>query len=122
LRKAASFYAEKMGISEEGAGWAVGWVEKALQSDILQRAKRSQKIFRELPITGKQDDGSFVNAILDLAFLEDDQWVIVDYKTDQDPTRLEEKYKKQLGYYREMLETMTGKKVKGTELLFLRKL
>ncbi len=122
LKKAASFYAEKMGIPGEQADMAVGWVEKALGSALIKRAKDSKKAYRELPITGKRKDGTYLNAVIDLAFFENDEWVIVDYKSDQDPKKLEEKYKEQLGYYREMLETLTQKKVKETKLLFLRKL
>ena len=121
LQKAAKFYSDKMGISEEQANLALGWVEKALKSELIQRARDSKKVFRELPITGKQEDGSYLNAVIDLVFLENDEWVIVDYKSDQDPKKLEEKYKKQLGYYGKMLLEVTGKKVKETNLYFLRK-
>jgi len=54
-----------------GAEKVLEWVEKAFQSDILQRARTSGKVFRELPVTGKQADGTYLNAIIDLAFLED---------------------------------------------------
>ncbi|HVZ80101.1 MAG TPA: UvrD-helicase domain-containing protein [bacterium] len=122
LEKSADHYRQRMGVTPEQAELALDWVKKALQSDLVKRAKKSGQAFRELPITGRQEDGSYLNAVIDLAFLEDDQWVIVDYKTDQDPKRLEAKYKEQLGYYGTMLEAFTNKKVKATELLFLRKL
>jgi len=120
LKKAASFYAEKMGIPKEPADMAVGWVEKTLKDKLVKRAKDSKKVFRELPLTGKREDGTYLNAILDLAFLEDDQWVIVDYKSDSDEKERKEKYQKQLGIYGELLEKLTSRKVKEIYLYFLR--
>ena len=109
-----------MGVPKPEADQAVEWVEKALQSELLQKAKKSGKVFRELPVTGKQTDGSYLNAIIDLAFLENDEWVIVDYKSDRDQEERKEKYKKQLGIYGELLEKWTGKKIKSRNLYFLR--
>ena len=120
LRKAALFYAEKMGVPREGAESAATWAAKALQSGMIQRARKSPNLFHELPLTGKQEDGSFLNAVIDLAFLEGDEWVIVDYKTDQDMETLKEKYRQQLGHYAELLKRFTGRKVKESHLLFLR--
>jgi len=120
IKKGAQFYAERMGIPQEGAALAVGWVTKALRSDLIQRARISKNYFRELPVTGKQKDGTFINAVLDLAFLEDDQWVIVDYKTDQNMETRKEKYKEQLGYYGDLLTQFMGRKVKETFLYFMR--
>jgi ATP-dependent exoDNAse (exonuclease V) beta subunit len=120
LKKAALFYGEKAGMSQPETEKAVEWVEKAFQSEILQRARKPKNVFHELPITGKQDDGTFLNAVIDLAFLEEGAWVVVDYKTDQDPQRELEAYQKQIHYYVGLLETFTGLKVKESYLYFLR--
>ena len=120
LEKAAAFYRDNSGISQEQASLAVEWVEKTLQSKIIQQARGSKKVFRELPLTVQQADGSYLNAVLDLAFLDGDQWILVDYKTDQKKEPGMEKYQKQLGIYSELLEKMTGKKVKSRNLHFLR--
>ena len=120
LRKAALSYADKAGIGKEGAEEAVKMALPALQNPIIQRARDSKKVFRELPLTVKNEDGTFLNAVLDLAFLDNGGWVIVDYKTDQVPEKLKEKYREQLGYYRKLLEESTPYKVKETHLYFLR--
>ncbi len=119
LRKAALLYAEKAGIGKEGAEEAVRMALPALQSPILQRARDSKKAFRELPLTVKNKDGTYLNAVLDLAFLDQSEWVIVDYKTDKDPEKLKEKYRQQIGYYRKLLEESTRHKVKEAHLYFL---
>ncbi|HEV2352888.1 MAG TPA: 3'-5' exonuclease, partial [Puia sp.] len=120
LQKAALFYGEKIGIGKEGVEEAVKMALPALQSPLLQRARDSKKAFRELPLTIKDEDGTYLNAVLDLAFLDQNEWVIVDYKTDQYPEKLKEKYRQQLGYYRKLLETATHHKVKEAHLYFLR--
>jgi ATP-dependent helicase/nuclease subunit A len=120
LKKAALIYGERMGVPPPQAEEAAGWVEKALQSELIQRARRSGKVFRELPLTGKQEDGTYLNAVIDLAFLEGDQWVVVDYKSDKNREQRKEKYEKQLDYYADLLKKHTKKNVKETRLYFLR--
>ena len=65
-----------------------------------------------------------VQGIIDLAFKENGQWVIVDYKTDRVNDRniesLKEMYKKQIDLYSQALEKITGIKVKERILCFLR--
>ncbi|MGN0630369.1 MAG: PD-(D/E)XK nuclease family protein, partial [Ruminococcus sp.] len=58
--------------------------------------------------------GSMMKGIIDLAFLEDDGFVLLDYKTDNASSEheLTEKYKMQLYIYSLALKKITGKKVK----------
>jgi ATP-dependent helicase/nuclease subunit A len=55
-----------------------------------------------------------VEGIIDVFFEEEGMLVVMDYKTDavKRPEELEERYKKQLDYYAEALERLTGKRVK----------
>lgn len=57
-----------------------------------------------------------VQGIIDAFFFEDEDIVLVDYKTDRvrrkDGTELVEKYKEQLKYYAQALERLSGRKVK----------
>lgn len=56
----------------------------------------------------------FLQGIVDTAFLEDDQWVLVDYKTDRVTyaEELIERYGVQLRIYSHALERLTKKPVK----------
>lgn len=101
-----------------------------LRSDLGQRMKRAAgagRLFREQPFvlgvpahevreTWKGDDLVLVQGIIDAYFYEDDEIVLVDYKTDYVPNGkgrvLAEKYGIQLRYYAGALERLTGKKVK----------
>ena len=55
-----------------------------------------------------------IQGIIDAYFIEEDEIVLVDYKTDwvNSADVLVQKYKEQLAYYQRALEQMTGKKVK----------
>lgn len=101
---------------------------KFVQSPLGQRMKRASlagKLFREQPfvmeIRADEADSSWdseetllIQGMIDAYFEEEDELVLVDYKTDrvEKPEELVEKYKKQLNYYAEALERLTGKKVR----------
>ena len=120
LEKAALAWAPGLNLPEEKAREAAQMAVQALGQELLQRAKKSPHAFRELPLSGKTSSGEFLNAIVDLAFLEGDDWVVVDYKTDRDIEKEKEKYTRQLGYYAELLTRFTNRKVKETYLYFLK--
>ena len=99
-----------------------------LQSELAERFREAQKtdvLFREqhfmlrLP-HNELFEGSTISedvllqGIIDAFFLEDDEIVLVDYKTDhvRDADTLVGRYKKQLDLYARALESITGKTVK----------
>ena len=100
---------------------------KFIQSPLGKRmrdAARRGNLYREQPfvigLPGDQVDGSdpeelvLIQGIIDAFFYEEDEIVIVDYKTDR-IFRAEEpagRYRAQLQYYGKALEMMTGKKVR----------
>ena len=60
------------------------------------------------------DETVLIQGIVDVFFEEDDGLVLLDYKTDviKVPEELAKRYKVQLDYYAEALESLTGKRVK----------
>lgn len=96
----------------------------------MAKASEEGRLFREQPFTmglpadigllaGERsqkdtEDTVLIQGIIDAYFYEGDGIVLVDYKTDHIYREeiLREKYKKQLDYYKEVLERTTGKKVK----------
>jgi ATP-dependent exoDNAse (exonuclease V) beta subunit len=119
LQKAAKLWGGGLALSPEDADLAADLAARALEGDLLTRAKRSPHVFRELSLTGKGMDGSLLNAVVDLAFLEEEEWVVVDYKTDRELGNLDS-YRKQVGHYGDLLEKLTGRKTKESWLYFLR--
>jgi ATP-dependent helicase/nuclease subunit A len=122
LEKAALAWALDLNLSEDKAKEAAQMAAHALGQELLQRARKSSHVFRELPLAGKTSSGDFLNAIVDLAFMERGEWVMVDYKTDGDNWKNSlEKYREQLRYYTRLLKSATGKPVKEVYLYFLKK-
>ncbi|HLG19383.1 MAG TPA: UvrD-helicase domain-containing protein [Bdellovibrionota bacterium] len=95
----------------------------ALDSPILGRIRRAEKIYRECPFSLNKA-GVLYEGVIDLVFEEKSALVLVDYKTDaiskdQIPERARH-YEPQLRIYREALETISGKKVAESLLFFVR--
>jgi len=124
IRKAAKAWGPDQGLRgekwEERAAEAAGWVIRAFTSPVLKRAAMSPRRCAEVPVFDSTRPEGPLFGILDLAFLEDGQWVLVDYKTDRDPDKLTAKYQEQLNLYAGLLKSATGIPVKEACLLFLR--
>ena len=89
------------------------------ESDIGKRMLKSKKVLREFKfcvdfpaneLGYSSNETILMQGVIDCCFMEDDEFVIIDYKTGS----LKEKYKKQLELYKRCLEISTGTKVKET--------
>ena len=99
-------------------------------ADRMRKAALIGKLFKEQPFVygieasrlfaGGQgapfpgEETVLIQGIVDAYFEEEDGLVLLDYKTDviEKPQELIRRYKVQLDYYQEALESLTGKKVK----------
>jgi len=54
------------------------------------------------------DGGRLMEGVIDLAFVEDAAWVIVDFKTDADISGHRDRYQRQLQWYASALSRLTG--------------
>jgi ATP-dependent helicase/nuclease subunit A len=93
-------------------------------SDLGKRLLKSKEIKREIPFTYKYKENLLVQGIIDLYVEEENDLIIVDYKTDK-INALNEKallkgHKNQLEIYADALETLTNKKVIVKYLYFFR--
>lgn len=77
-----------------------------------------QRVYPDLEV-GEQ---LFLQGIIDTAFEEEGQWILVDYKTDRvkDGDELIKRYKIQMDLYKEALETLTGMPVKTSYIYSFR--
>ena len=83
-------------------------VQRVLTHPMMSRARASASHHREWPLRVQIGEGLF-EGIIDLAFLEDELWHVVDFKTDvYDPAR-KRRYEGQLRWYVLALERITGK-------------
>jgi ATP-dependent helicase/nuclease subunit A len=94
----------------EAAAQAVG---AALQHPLLEQARKAKRCHRELPILVRDDLLGVLDAVIDLAFLEDTTWTVVDFKTDAEDVQRISKYRRQVGWYIHGLEKATDAPARG---------
>ncbi len=78
---------------------AVQTVRAALAHPLLEKARHAERLHRELPIILKLDDNRVLEGVVDLAFLDQGAWHIVDFKTDAEVSANRAHYKRQLHWY-----------------------
>lgn len=114
-------------------------ITRYFESSIGQRMLASVRVEREWPFVLRMDarevltdreaavsganERILVQGVIDCCFLEDGQWVLVDYKTDRedDPELLRDRYISQLSLYARALFEITRLPVKQKGLFLLRK-
>ncbi len=98
---------------------AVLAVERALQHPLFERARAAAArgaAFREPPFLIALADGRLLEGTIDLAFEENGQWIVVDYKTDADSESRRARYEVQLAWYLFALERVKARPVEGVLL------
>ena len=104
------------------------YVKGIMESPFWERVSRSSRRYVEVPFSQKTADllptgETLVSGVIDLVFLEEKGWVIVDYKTDtvngkDDLRRLVDYYGPQLDLYRRVWEDITRERVVETGFYF----
>jgi len=109
-------------------------IARFLHSDIAKRARRSQMRRTEQPfclrlsakeagLSGVSDESVIVQGVIDLCFIEDGRWVIVDYKTDRvnkaGAAEAARKYAVQLDLYAKALSRITHRDVTEAYIYYL---
>ncbi len=107
IQQLVHWNARLLGAPTEEHDAAVTAVERALAHPILARARSAARCHREYPLVYKLDDGRILEGIIDLAFVENDQWAIVDFKTGADASDRREQYERQLQWYGFALARLT---------------
>ena len=100
-------------------------------SELAQRIRNAEKVFKEYAFTvcvplsemepsvdtkAAEGESILIEGVVDCAFVENGELVVVDFKTDRasDGSELAEKYKEQLSVYRRCLAEVLGLTVKQT--------
>jgi ATP-dependent exoDNAse (exonuclease V) beta subunit len=96
---------------------AVTTVRSALQHPLMLRAARAQALRRETPLQHYRDDGTLIEGVVDLAFHENtpefNGWVVVDFKTDREIGKAENRYRAQVAAYVEAVRIATASLARG---------
>jgi ATP-dependent helicase/nuclease subunit A len=108
IRQWTQLNARIVGAPAEEVEAACSRVETALAHPILDRARAAERKHREYPVMLRLDDGRLMEGIIDLAFVEDHTWILVDFKTDADISAHNGQYQRQLQWYATALSRLTG--------------
>jgi ATP-dependent exoDNAse (exonuclease V) beta subunit len=109
----AMTHARLTAATEEEISAAVQAVSLCLKHPLVDLARGSNSVHRELPIVVKSDDGKLLDAVIDLAFRDQSGWVIVDFKTDMEDPQRALRYRRQVGWYVRGLELITNERPVG---------
>ena len=108
IRRWAQLNGRIVGAPPEEIEAACSRAEAALAHPLLDRARRAERKHREYPVMLQVDGGRLMEGVIDLAFVEDNAWVIVDFKTDTDISKQRDQYQRQLQWYASALSRLTG--------------
>ena len=102
----------------ERAAVRMHWLTGFFSSPLGQRALAAKEAHREWSFNLRGDQGSLIQGVIDLCFLENGRWVLADYKTDAaGEDELLRRYGLQLQWYARGLSQITGIPV-GEILIF----
>jgi ATP-dependent exoDNAse (exonuclease V) beta subunit len=116
VRELALAHGRLLGATKEEVDHALAPVIEALGSELMKRARSAPACHRELPIMLRTEDGGLLDGTIDLAFVEDGQWVVVDFKTDLDPAVFRAKYLAQMRWYLTAMTRLMGRPARGVLL------
>ena len=120
----ARMRAESILTEDEAKMIRVNGIVSFFRSDLGKRMLESTEIKREATFTMRIDPrgSTMVQGIIDCAFQENGEWILIDYKTDHDtvPETFVPRHEMQMNWYRTALERLTHIKVREMWLFALR--
>jgi ATP-dependent exoDNAse (exonuclease V) beta subunit len=108
IEKLVDWNTRLLGSSPEEREAAVVSVEGALAHPLLARARGAERCHREYPLVSKLEDGRVLEGVIDLAYVENGEWQIVDFKTDADASERRVQYERQLQWYGFVISQLTN--------------
>jgi ATP-dependent exoDNAse (exonuclease V) beta subunit len=113
----ASVHGRIVRATDEEVTAASATVARVLSHTIVQRARDAETrgaCRREAPVTCMVGRGELVEGVVDLAFEENGEWTVVDYKTDREiAADGEERYKRQVAFYARAIAGAMGQPARG---------
>jgi ATP-dependent exoDNAse (exonuclease V) beta subunit len=113
VERAARTEARLLNAAVDEVRASVDVVLAVLRHDLIARARASTSVRRETPVAWVQKDGMMIEGVLDLAFDENGETVVVDFKTDHELAAGEARYRAQLRQYLNAVSRVTGRPASG---------
>ncbi len=114
IRALAETQARIIGASAAEITAGIESVTAVLAHPLLERAREAErrgKLRREFPVAAGSGD-TLVEGAVDL-FIDDDEGLVIDFKTDRDPERDFGQYERQVAFYCESLGRLRGSAPRG---------
>jgi ATP-dependent exoDNAse (exonuclease V) beta subunit len=111
IRASTQLHGRILGAPVDEIEAAVATVTAALQHPLMERARKAAACgacHREVPLTLREDNGTLIEGLADLAFREDGKWIVVDFKTDQELAGALERYRRQVAIYATAISKATS--------------
>jgi ATP-dependent helicase/nuclease subunit A len=112
IRELATVHGRIIGATAEEIVAAGEAVSNALAHSLLHDARaaaQQNRCRREAPIAWRDPEGFLMEGVVDLAFEQDQRWIVIDFKTDEDLGQNETVYRRQVGLYAAAIEAATGR-------------
>ena len=134
LRQAGQMVTNEVLSEEQADALRISLLKKFFESDLGRRMCKAADLETEKPFAMKMPvealyedacDGQItIQGVIDACFLENDEWILVDYKTDyvdaqQGMEKVAELYALQLNLYAYALQKLTGKNVREKWVVLL---
>jgi ATP-dependent helicase/nuclease subunit A len=108
IARLVSLHGRIVGATQEESEAAETAVKEALDHPLLERARSALRRHREYPVVLQLAGGRLLEGVVDLAFVENGAWVVVDFKTDADVLARRGPYERQLQWYAFALAKLAG--------------
>jgi ATP-dependent exoDNAse (exonuclease V) beta subunit len=115
IHEVATLQGRILGATAQEVGSAAKVVVAVLDHPLMARAREAAKhgrCRRESPVT-LSVEGTLVEGVVDVAFLEEDRWTVLDFKTDRELEKRLEDYRRQVGIYADAIASATGQKAEA---------
>jgi ATP-dependent exoDNAse (exonuclease V) beta subunit len=113
IARSANIHARLLNAGADEIRASVDVVSAVLRHELIARARASASVKRETPVSWLQPDGTLIEGVLDLAFEEGGQTIVVDFKTDHELSAGETRYRAQLLQYLTAVSRATGRAATG---------
>jgi ATP-dependent exoDNAse (exonuclease V) beta subunit len=107
-KKLAAMHGKLLDATGEEIAAAVKAALAALGHPLLERARAAARRHREIPVLLPIDDGKILEGVIDLAFVENGAWTVVDFKSDTELAANRLRYERQAQWYAFALGRLTG--------------
>ena len=111
VEELAALQGRILGATESEVAAAATAASAALRLPLLERARAAAgrgECRRETPVAGRDDAGTLIEGVVDLAFREAGAWTVVDFKTDHELDAELDRYRRQVALYADLIARATG--------------